>query len=127
MQLLHVFSRQPVILQTLLCCTLPFPCGSLHKALLFNGTVLTREVNGTLAHALVTTKEGILPNTPARVTSLEIRITSGVAERCGARVMRTDTREDLFQLLKAAMSILLDLLSASPGVIGCCIRSWWCI
>src|SRR5438046_2051921 len=25
------------------------------------------------------------------------------------------------------MSILLDLLSASPEVIGCCIRSWWCI
>ena len=53
------------ILQNLLCCTRPFPCCALHKALLINGTVLTGKVNRSLAYALITAKESILPNSPA--------------------------------------------------------------
>ncbi len=72
--------------------------------------MLTREVYRSLAQALVTTKEGVLSNTPARVAAPQIGITRRVAQRCGPSVMGADAGEELLQLPKAVMSILLDLL-----------------
>src|SRR5579864_9157924 len=62
--------------------------------------MFARKVNGSLAHALVAAKVGVLPHAPAGVAAQKIRVAGGVAQRRLAGIVGADAREDRLQLLK---------------------------
>src|SRR6266568_289273 len=93
------------ILQNFLRSPLALPGSAFHKALELDRAMFAREVNGSLAHALVAAEVGVLPDAPARVTAQKIRVAGGVAQRSPAGIVGADAREDTLQLLQAVVSV----------------------
>src|SRR5579864_8196638 len=109
------------ILHNLPSGTRALPGCTFHKALELDRAMFAREVNGSLAGALVAAEVGTLPDTPARVTAQKIGVAGGVAQRGPAGIVGADTREDTLQLLQAVLGIALDV----RGVIGSGIGRRW--
>src|SRR6266516_1152659 len=101
------------------------PCAlsgrAFHKALELDRAMFARKMNGSLAHALVATKVGILSNTPAGVTAQKKRVAGGIAQRRLAGIVGADAREDRLQLLEAVLGILLKVWGVIRRGIG---RRW---
>src|SRR2546421_7884266 len=83
--------------------------------------MFAREVNGSLAHALVATEAGILSNTPTGVTAQKKRVAGRIAQRRLSDIVGTDAREDRLQLLEAVLGILLKVWGVIRRGIG---RRW---
>src|SRR5712692_7588525 len=109
------------ILQNFLRSPLALPGSAFHKALELDRAMFAREVNGSLARALVAAEVGILPDAPARVTAQKIGVARGVAQRGSAGVVGADTREDTLQLQQAVLGIALDVRGVIDSGIG---RRW---
>src|SRR5258708_6860325 len=80
-----------------------------HKPLELDRAMFARKVNGSLAHALVAAKVGVLPHAPAGVAAQKIRVAGGIAQGRLAGVMSADAWEDRFQLLQAVAGIALNV------------------
>src|SRR6185312_4750807 len=69
--------------------------------------MFTREVNWSLADALVACEERVLSHTPAGVAPTQEWITRGIAQCSNSSVVGADAWKDLLQALKRVMRILL--------------------
>jgi hypothetical protein len=97
------------ILRNLTRCSHTLPCSAFHKALELDRAMFAREVNRSLAHALVAAEMCALSHLPARVTAEKIGVARGVAQGDPASVMSADTWEDTLQLQQAVSRITLDV------------------
>src|SRR5260370_2795360 len=80
-----------------------------HKAMELRGAMFAREVNGSLAHALVASEVGILSNAPTGVTAQKKRVAQRIAQCCLSDIVGADARQDQLQLLEAVLGILLKV------------------
>src|SRR5579859_1169990 len=100
-------------------CPRTLPGRAFHKALILFRSMLAREVNGSLARALVAAKVGALAHTPAGITAQKMRVACRIAQGGFAGVMSADAREDTFQLQQEVLRIVLNLRRIGCGGIGC--------
>ena len=109
------------ILHNLQSGTRALPGSAFHKTLEFDRAMFAREVDWSLARALVAAEVSVLPDTPAGVTAQKIGVACGVAQRGPAGVVGADAREDTLQLLQAVLGIALDVRGVISSGIG---RRW---
>src|SRR5690348_12824287 len=85
--------------------------------------MFAREVNGSLARALVSGEAGILSHAPTGVAPQKERVAGGIAQRRPAVIVGADAREECLQLLEAILGILLN----DGGVVRCGIGRRWSV
>src|SRR5216683_7126753 len=73
--------------QNLMRCPRALSGCAFHKALELDRAMFAREVNGSLAHALVAAEVSILPHAPAGVTAQKIGVAGRVAQRRPAGIV----------------------------------------
>src|SRR6266568_7268550 len=106
------------ILQNFLRSPLALLGSAFHKALEPYRAMFAREVNGSLAHALVAAEAGALSHLPAGVAAEKIGIAQRVAQRGPAGVVGADAGEDTLQLLQTVVGVALNYRRCASGGIG---------